>query len=92
MLLIKFYGYIKTITGRAKVSIDCEENWNIRDLIYFLGEEYGQEVPGFIMDNSTLSEQVNVFVNSRSIIDLDNEETLLDNDSVVVFIPRIAGG
>lgn len=65
---------------------------NVQDIVNDLSLNYPELKRHLLDENGKIRSFVNVFVGEEDIRDLQQEKTLLKEDSVISIVPAIAGG
>lgn len=90
-MVVRFFANLRDISKTKETTIKAPET--IRDLLYLLSDFYGKAMrQKLLASDGTLHPDMIVLLNGRHIEFLQGEETLLKEEDVVSFFPRIAGG
>ena len=87
---VKYFAYIRNYTGTKEIEIDhC---YTLKELLLKLCEKYGAKFRNKIFENNSLSDEIIILVNGRSIVHLQGLETLLNPEDEISIFPVVAGG
>jgi len=89
-MTIKFFGAFRGIAGEKVITIDLVPD--IKALITFLTELYGEEMGNRLINNGELRKDIIILRNGNHISRKDIlDQTLLEED-IISFFPAIVGG
>jgi len=84
------FANIKKIIGKKQFTMEAE---TVEDLLDKLLEEYGEELREELFDElGKIKSIYRIIVNGRNINLLDEFQTKLKDDDMLVLMPAIAGG
>jgi len=93
MVLVKFFASFRELTGEPRVTVEGINT--VRELLEKLIERYGDKFSKEVFEDPEhrkLRHTVNILINGRSVVLMDNLETKIsDSDSVAIF-PPVSGG
>lgn len=82
----------KVFTKITKKSTFDSSASTVLELIYAMIADFPALNPYLLSSSNSLTPFVNIYVNQQDIRMLNKEQTLLQADDVVTFIPAMAGG
>lgn len=93
---VVFYGVLKTLSNTESLELEfSQDSVKLKDLVHKIVEIIdGAEFSERFLDKETLfvKPDIIVLVNDRDIGLLAEEETVIKDNTVVVFIPSTHGG
>ncbi|TEB08530.1 hypothetical protein Psch_02094 [Pelotomaculum schinkii] len=90
---VKFYANIRQVARVPFIEIDAKDISNIKLLLRYLYKEFGSEMGDVLYEkDGTISKNINILIDGRSIYDLEYEKTHLKNDMTIVLLSKTAGG
>jgi molybdopterin converting factor small subunit len=93
VLIIKFIGSLRHISGAEELSLDLDGDFSIKELIDKIGREKPEFRHSFIDGHSEVSTaNALVLVNGKEISALNALETRVKNSDEVIFVPVAHGG
>jgi len=93
MILTRFLGALRHVTGVSEIAVNIEDNISIMEML----KEIARELPALKQSlNDQKSEELKsnalIMVNGREISVLDGLETKLKDGDELVLIPVVHGG
>ncbi len=86
---IKYFATLRKITGKEEEDLNFR---NVRDLLNYLLEKYGDNFKQSLYDGNSFKKGVIILKNGKNIIYLNDLDTELDEGDEVSIFPPVAGG
>jgi sulfur-carrier protein len=92
-LKVKFVGALRHLSGKTQLTLNCDEDMSLKQLIENLSAQY-PAIKRTFTDQTLNDAKSNslVLINGREISVLDGYETKLRDGDEVVFVPVVHGG
>ncbi|MDY6764497.1 MAG: MoaD/ThiS family protein [Halobacteria archaeon] len=89
MPVIKIPAVLNNQGGSQNIDV---EGSTVLEALQSYTEEHGSGLRDSIMDNGSVKEYINVYVNGKDIRNLAGVNTQLEEDDVIRIIPAASGG
>ena len=91
MATVKLFGTLRDRVGKDRVAVP--RGMNIRQILDLLGEEYGEQVRGILLEEKDgkliKRAPVVIIINGNTQVDLSR---VVDEEDIVAIFPTVAGG
>jgi MoaD family protein len=90
---ISFLSLLKSRIGVKELNMDLEDESTINDVFTKLFEKYGENIKSVLVKKTgDLNDHVVIMLNEKNIRSLDELNTKIQNNDVIILLPAIAGG
>jgi len=90
---VRFYAYLKEITGKHSETIILKEGAKINDVLKLIIDKYGERMRRYVLnDAGQLRSNITIAINGQKLDRGSAENYTLKDGDILVIIPPIAGG